>query len=1346
MKRKWSAFAFLLALSMSLGFGLTACGGETSFWGNSSSSVSVSSGTQSESEESSASVESSASESVESSESSEAESSSQSSATSYTVTFEGENVDILPQTVKEGGKVIEPKEPEREGYIFDGWYNGETAFDFSIEITESITLTAKWKEGDTMLGKGTKDEPYTISNAAQLLDFSAKVNAGTEGYDKAYYALTADIDMTGVDDFVPVGKTTVDEDDNVLDYTFKGAFDGNGYTVSNLTIEKIIKRGVGYVGLFGETAHAQIKNVTLDNFAYTVESYSSDATVGASIGGVVGYADLTEFTNVTAKGTITTGMMEANNTHIGGLAGSLHVSMENNQAYVVYVENCYVDLTTALTEDGAHESGSVGGLFGYVHTYESAVAIINCATAGSLRGGMCAGGLAGSISNYVSIINCTSSASVRGLASEVTYAGGLVGQCLYDAVIMDSYASGSVTGKQASSSTYQSYVGGIIGYGKSNDYVQYYTPGTAVINCYYGGKITTNRAEKNTLGTEIAKEDVTPTFLKETLGWEEECWTFGDTVVPSNKTAKEVSETYTVTLKSKGQTVKELTYTYSPNVGYEMFSELSPLEHQSPELFYAWEMADGENTRFYLPVMKDLTITARWQDVTAIVGAYKGTGLLNDAGTPIDAGSFVLDDEGGVQWIRQSVATGSYTYDGEHIHFIIGANGEQTGILTGTSLTFEEDAGITGYVSYSFAKYNPAILGEFVSNTGDILTVISEEKISFQSTQVKSGDFISANYTLEGDLITVNTDSSERISSYFSAFTIDISNPKQIIVNATPKTAGEYALTDKAFDKISAIDYSGKAFLGEYNLAYVSGSSSNRYGVETFTVDNYKLHFLKNGTVIYESTYTLNPGRYYYSEINKTVKIVLDGYACEFTFDESKGIFYGAFVRSETLKLPMVLTPVADGALSAYAYGDRYTVLFVTENGDYYFIDNKVYDQDATIVPFDANGRVVINGDVYQRMVYQTPDESRIYCNLLLLGEEEGTYTLGGKTFHLDGVGGVTGDKTGKYYVYDSLVVVLCDNDEMFGFDFAAAKAANGAAVKAETDGNEGIWYLDGEDYSTGEPKPKYYKVVIDGYGNATLLYLYQNSEYHFNWGGWGTYTCNGAGVTIRFNQYHSATFTKYYDGQLLYTKSTSWLYGECGFYQDGYTGTMTPPAFNAQWAGSYADQADETRAAIFNVRADMTGSYKGYPISSVIFDGDKTLYFSANGENYQVTFGSTITLTGETENITLTYAGAVTEVFPAVLVGTWTGEFSGYGVVSGEQRAITLETDGTVKYSATVGASGTELSQVEYDSTTNVITAFMTNGGITFELVYDSENEQIHLTMSDKENREWTATLTKQA
>ena len=1241
---------------------------------------------------------------------------------------------------------MEPKEPTREGYVFGGWYNGTELYDFATEVTADITLTAKWNAGDVMLGAGTKEDPYTIANAAQLLDFSAKINAGETGYNEAFYELIADIDMTDAGDYVPAGKMAVSEEDTELDYRFKGKFEGNGYTIANLSMEKVIKKGVGFVGLFGETYRAQIKNLTLENFAYNVESYSSDSTVGAYIGGIAGYAELSDFTNVTVSGTVTTSMMEANPTHIGGLAGTLHASMSDDQAYIAYVENCYVDLTTVIAEDGEqHESGSAGGLFGYIQTYQSAVAILNCATAGTIRGGMYAGGLVGSMGSYVSIINSTSSASVRGMATEVTYTGGLVGQCLYDAVIMDSYSTGAVTGKQASSTTYESYVGGIIGYAKSNSYVQYYEAGTAVINCYYSGKVTTNRANKNALGTVIDASNVDATFMQNTLGWSANCWDM-DEVKPTDVLASEVCDTYTVTLESKDETVETKSYTYSQTSGYALLGELTSLEHQSPELFYAWELALGETTRFYLPVMKDITVTARWQDVSAIVGAYKGTGLLNDAGTPIDAGSFVLDDEGGVQWIRQSVSTGSYTYDGEHLHFEIGANGEQTATLVGTTLTFEEDAGMTGYVTYSFAKYDPVILGEFVSDTGDLITIISEEKLSFQSTKIKSGDFVSAPYTVEGNLLTVNTSGTEKIGSYFSSFTIDISDQKQIKVNAVAKTAGGYSLTDETFKRGAAVDYSAHAFVGDYNVVYLGSSSSNRYGVETFTIDRYVMSFLKNGTVLYGSAISSNPtpGRYYYSEEISAVKIVLDGYACEFVFDSEEGIFHGILNRGDTSKRAMILTPVSDGELTAYAYGDRDTALYVTETGNYYYIEQKVYDDDATITSFDEKGRVVINGKSYQRMIYSTPGEERIYCNLLLIGEEEGEYTLDGKTFVLDGIGGISGDKVGKYYVYDTLIVVLCSDDELFGFDYQTAQAANGAVTLAQVDGKQGVWYLDHTHFSSGEFTEKYYKLVIDGYGNATLLYLYDDGDYHYNWGGWGTYVASDYGVTVRFNEYHTATFTFYYDGNLLYTKS-DWLYGECGFYKEGYTGSMTPPEFPTTWTGSYADASDEAKTAIFNLRADMTGSYKGYPISSVVYDGDKTLYFSANGQNYQVYFDTTFVLTGNDEEITLTYAGAVTEVFPAALVGTWSGEFTGIGVTTGEVRSIRMDADGTVTYIVSETA-GTQLSQVNYDGGTNVITAYMQNGDIDFIMTYDAENEQIQLTMRDIDNREWKATLIKEA
>ena len=60
----------------------------------------------------------------------------------YKVTF-NLGFDNKTQTENTDGKVTEFT-PERAGYKFDGWYDGNTKFDFSKEITGDIKLTAKW--------------------------------------------------------------------------------------------------------------------------------------------------------------------------------------------------------------------------------------------------------------------------------------------------------------------------------------------------------------------------------------------------------------------------------------------------------------------------------------------------------------------------------------------------------------------------------------------------------------------------------------------------------------------------------------------------------------------------------------------------------------------------------------------------------------------------------------------------------------------------------------------------------------------------------------------------------------------------------------------------------------------------------------------------------------------------------------------------------------------------------------------------------------------------------------------------------------------------------------------------
>lgn len=78
----------------------------------------------------------------------------------YTVTFDSNGGSVVEaQTVAEGQKATEPTTPTKKGYTFAGWYTDESfenEYDFSIAVTENITLYAKWNninEGDFDLGE-----------------------------------------------------------------------------------------------------------------------------------------------------------------------------------------------------------------------------------------------------------------------------------------------------------------------------------------------------------------------------------------------------------------------------------------------------------------------------------------------------------------------------------------------------------------------------------------------------------------------------------------------------------------------------------------------------------------------------------------------------------------------------------------------------------------------------------------------------------------------------------------------------------------------------------------------------------------------------------------------------------------------------------------------------------------------------------------------------------------------------------------------------------------------------------------------------------------------------------------
>lgn len=128
-------------------------------------------------------------------------------------------------------------------------------------------------------GSGTADAPWQIASVDQLAYLPATVNDGSKsGYMGAYFVLTADLDMAGVD-WTPIGNMNDMENHTTL---FLGSFDGQGHTVSNLTYKN--DQFIVGAGLFGISV-GEIKNVNIENAAVHCTNAGAMA-----IGSLVGYS------------------------------------------------------------------------------------------------------------------------------------------------------------------------------------------------------------------------------------------------------------------------------------------------------------------------------------------------------------------------------------------------------------------------------------------------------------------------------------------------------------------------------------------------------------------------------------------------------------------------------------------------------------------------------------------------------------------------------------------------------------------------------------------------------------------------------------------------------------------------------------------------------------------------------------------------------------------------------------------------------------------------------------------------------------------------------------------------
>lgn len=306
-------------------------------------------------------------------------------------------------------------------------------------------------------GDGTQESPYLISNVSDLRDMATYVMSSTN----QYYRLVNDINMQG-QVFTPIGTTST--------RAFRGHFDGNGNTISNLSISGTNQ----YYGLFGYMITGTIENLNLENCSVTASGKNN-------VGGVCGYAVTNSvIRNVSFHGNVRAG------TYSGIICGT---------AKTTIIERCVASGSLTVNMYG-------GGICGQANGGSS---IINCCNLAAVNGGT-SGGICGTLSlandsKVSEIICCSNFGTLNG-----SNCGGLVGIANKNASFDNCF----------NSCRSNNSVGAIV----------YKLNSTAVSfqDLYYDFQICTNINNTNNYGTPQKKntlELVSGHFFNDTVNWSE---------------------------------------------------------------------------------------------------------------------------------------------------------------------------------------------------------------------------------------------------------------------------------------------------------------------------------------------------------------------------------------------------------------------------------------------------------------------------------------------------------------------------------------------------------------------------------------------------------------------------------------------------------------------------------------------------------------------------------------------------------------------------------------------------------------------------------------------------------
>lgn len=176
----------------------------------------------------------------------------------YNVTFntDGGN-SVSAQTVQSGSTVSAPSNPTKAGYLFDGWYNGNSKYDFNNAISSDTTLIAHWN-----VVSAPKPSIKSLKNSKKSqIKVTLKKSENIAGYEISYSTNKK------------VNKNVIIAETQKTSYTIKNLVKGKTYYV------KVRTYNLDSTGNKIYSNYSKIKKLQIQKGIAEVKATSTSATI-----------------------------------------------------------------------------------------------------------------------------------------------------------------------------------------------------------------------------------------------------------------------------------------------------------------------------------------------------------------------------------------------------------------------------------------------------------------------------------------------------------------------------------------------------------------------------------------------------------------------------------------------------------------------------------------------------------------------------------------------------------------------------------------------------------------------------------------------------------------------------------------------------------------------------------------------------------------------------------------------------------------------------------------------------------------------------------------------------------